>query len=397
MVDRFIEVLLPFIIQFAYRVRFFIVVAFAVLLCVQVSAAARPEDKDVVIRSSGKEPPQLVFACDSSTSQLAALFTPQLIADLKELHAGVALSTEDFSPARARVIQQLNAAGIPMTAWIVLPQEQGYYVNASNAAQTAERFAEFDQWTTANSLHWKAVGLDIEPNFSEFADLRGHKMRLAWTLLKRAFDARRVQRARQDYTALIGTMRSRGYFVQTYQLLFIVPERKAHSTLLERILGVVDVRGDDEVLMLYSTFNQKMGAAMISQFAPYSQTVAVGSTASSGDPAIDKKYPPLNWEEFSRDLLVAHHFSPVIGVYNLEGCVQQGFIARLKTMDWNQTVVIPASSVQYAFHFARRVQSVFWVGSHFLYFVAGFLLLAIWLVRMFMNWRKRKRAVAVMK
>jgi hypothetical protein len=368
------------------------------LLCgTQALATKRPGDKDVVIRSIGKQPSQLVFACDRPTSQLAALFTPQLIADLKALHAGIALSIEDFSPARAQVVQQLNAAGIPMTAWIVLPKEQGYYVNASNAAQTAERFEGFDKWTTANGLRWQAVGLDIEPNYSEFADFHGHKLRLAWTLIKRAFDGKRVQRARAAYTALIGKIRSRGYSVQTYQLEFIVPERKAHSTLLERILGVVDVRGDDEVLMLYSSFNHKMGAAVISQFAPDAQTVAIGSTAPSGDAAMDKKYPPLNWEEFSRDLLVAHHFSPVIGVYSLEGCVQQGFIPRLKTMDWKQTVVIPASSVQEAFHVARGIQSVLWIGSHLFYFIAFFLLLAIWLVRMFVKWRRRKRAARMVE
>ena len=369
----------------------------ATLLCAQVFATTRSGDKDLVIRSNGQEPPRLTFACDRSTPELATLFTPQLIADLKELHAGIALSTEDFSPARAQVVQQLNAAGIPMTAWIVLPKEQGYYVNASNARQTAERFAEFDKWTTANGLRWEAVGLDIEPNFSEFSNFHDHKLRVVWAMLKRAVDAKRVQRAREAYLMLIGKIRSRGYSVQTYQLEFIVPERKAHSTLLERILGVVDVRGDDEVLMLYSSFNHKMGAAIISQFGPDTQTVAVGSTASSGDAAMDKKYPPLDWDEFSRDLLVAHHFSPVIGVYSLEGCVLQGFIPRLKTIDWSRSVVIPASSVQDAFHFARGVQSVLWLGSHLLYFVAFFLLAIIWFVRMFINWRRRKREARMKK
>jgi hypothetical protein len=384
---------MQFTARFSHRITAFTVFVFAVLLCgSQAFAAARPGDQDVVIQSSGKQPPKLVFACDRPTSQLAALFTPQLIADLKELNAGIALSTEDFSPARAQIVQQLNAAGIPMTAWIVLPKEQGYYVNASNPQQTSERFAEFDKWTAANGLRWEAVGLDIEPNFSEFADFHGHKLKLAWMVLKRAFNAGRVQRARESYAALIAKMHSHGYSVQTYQLEFIVPERKAHSTLLERIFGVVDVRGDDEALMLYSSFNHKVGAGVIWQFGPDAQTVAVGSTAPSGDPATDKQFPPLNWDEFSRDLLVAHHFSSLIGIYSLEGCVQQGFIPRLKTMDWNQTVVIPASSVKDAYHFARGIQSILWIGSHLLYFIAIFLLVAIWLVRMFVNRRRRKRA-----
>ena len=374
-----------------HRINYFIVLmAFAVLFySMQAWSEPRPGNEDIRIQGDGSRP-KLIFACDRPTNELAKLFTPQLISDLKEINAGIALSTEDFSPARAQVVRQLNAAGIPMTAWIVLPQDQGYYVNASNAPQTTERFAEFDKWTLDNGLRWEAVGLDIEPNFSEFSDIHGHKLRLAWTILKRAFNSKRVQRANEAYTTLIGKIRSRGYSVQTYQLEFIVDERKAHSTLLERILGVVDVRGDDEILMLYSSFNHKIEAAVISQFGPDAQTVAVGSTAPTGDTAMDKKFPPLNWEEFSRDLIVARHFSPVVGVYSLEGCVHQGFISRLKTMDWSQTVVIPAAAAIDAARFARAVQSALWIGSHLLYFIVFFLLIIAWFVRIFVKWRRRK-------
>jgi hypothetical protein len=37
-------------------------------------------------------------------------------------------------------------------------------------------------------------------------------------------------------------------------------------------------------------------------------------------------------------MMVANHFSHVIGVYNLEGCVPQGFLARLKIVNWNVSV-----------------------------------------------------------
>jgi hypothetical protein len=32
----------------------------------------------------------------------------------------------------------------------------------------------------------------------------------------------------------------------------------------------------------------------------------------------------------------------LIGVYNLEGCVRQGFLARLKNVNWNESVTISA-------------------------------------------------------
>jgi hypothetical protein len=174
--------------------------------------------------------------------------------------------------------------------------------------------------------------------------------------------------------------------------MFLVDERNAHTTLLERIFGVVDVRSDREVLMLYTSFTRQLGAALIWHYGPVAQTIAVGSTAASGDPATDAKNPPLNWEEFSRDLIVAHHFSPVIGVYSLEGCVRQGFIARLKTMDWTQAVVIPAQSLKQVTQVSKGVHAILWLGSHLLYFILVFLLLFAWLVSVIVRWRRRKRA-----
>ena len=348
---------------------------------------------DVRIQDANAARPQLIFACDRQTKDLDSLFTPQVITDLKELGAGIALSTEDFSPERAAVVRMLNAAGIPMTAWIALPKDQGYYVNVSTEPQTAARFAEFDKWTADNGLKWEAVGLDIEPTLSDYSKLMDHKGQLLWLAIKRAFDSGRLTRGREAYSALIRQIQSRGYKVQTYQLTFMADERKAHTTLLERIFGIVDVRGDQEVFMLYTSFNHQAGAAIIWEYAPSAQVIAVGSTASSGDPAMDAKYPALNWEEFSRDLIVAHHFSPIVGVYSLEGCVKQGFISKLKTMDWTQAVMIPAASLKQAEKVRNGIHGVLWLGSHLIYFLVVFLLLFAWVIRMIVRWRRRRVAL----
>ena len=50
---------------------------------------------------------------------------------------------------------------------------------------------------------------------------------------------------------------------KSYQVPLIADERQAHSTFLERLLGVVDVRGDHEVLMRYTSFQHSLGAAVI--------------------------------------------------------------------------------------------------------------------------------------
>lgn len=331
--------------------------------------------------------PKLGFACcDRSVEEAQSLFADsQVIADLKSLHAQVAVPTLDFTAERAGIVRTLNQAGIPVIAWILLPKKEGFYLNADNAPQAEARISALDAWTHEYGLEWAGVGLDIEPNFGELGRLKEHGWGLAPALMERSLDGSRIRRARMVYSALIRRIQSEGYSVQTYQMPFVVAERREHSTLLDRLLGTVDVRGNEDYLMLYTSFApRRIGAGMIWELGPYSRAIAVGSTA--GDASPGSFGAPLNWQEFSRDLIVASHFTHVIGVYDLEGCVRQGFLGRLKTMDWSQTVTIPSSSIQRAGRLELALRSVLWIGSHFLYLACLMLLLAAWLL-----WRRRMR------
>ena len=330
--------------------------------------------------------PQLMFACcDQGMSQMQSLLTnADVIANLKSLHAGLGVAVVDFTPERAALVRRLNSEGIPVIAGLGMPPEQGFYFNAENAPQAAARFAAFDSWSRDHGLQWDAVGLDIEPNFAELGSLNGHWWRLFTTLLSRAVDVQRMYRAQRVYSALIANIRSRGYFVQTYQLPYLPVERKAHSSLLDRILGTVDVRGDQEVLMLYTSYAGPVGAAIIWELGPDAQSIAICCT--DGDPAANPA--ALDWSRFSRDLIVAGHFSHLIGVYNLEGCVRQGFLPRLKAMDWTQSVTIPAVAIRAANHRLLMLTLVLSISSHLLYFVFV-LLLAIALI----GWRRRTHKI----
>jgi hypothetical protein len=339
---------------------------------------------DVHITNEGG-PPQIIFATDGSTNDVESLFSqPNLISDLKAIDAGIALALPDLSPGRARIVRQLNTAGIPVTAWLALPGEQGYYLNAGNAAQAAARFAAFQTWTSANGLQWAAVGLDIEPSIQEFGSIQNNKSRLVWTLIKRYFDMQRIQRARESYSSLIREIQAHGYRVETYQFPFLADERRAHSTLLERLAGIVDVQGDREVLMIYTSFNQQLDSALIWVYGPDAQAIAIGSTSG---PETAQHFTRLTWNEFSRDLIVASHFSHVVGVYNLAGCVKQGFLPRLKAMNWNQSVEISANSIQQATKFRARVQRAIWLVAHLPYLALAIVIAMTWILA---HRRKRK-------
>lgn len=333
--------------------------------------------------------PQLGFACcDHDVQQAQSLFdTPGVLASLRNLHAILAMPILDFSPQRVALVQRLHQAGIPLVAGIVLPEGGDFYLNADDAPQAAARVAAFERWTSDNHLQWSAVGLDIEPNFTELASLRTHRWRLFTTLLRRSFDFARIERAREAYSALITQIQSHGLPVQTYQMPFLPAERWAHSTLIDRLLGTVDIRGNEEYLMIYTVYARPAGAGIIWLLGPKTQSIAIGSTAGDGTPGTPTG--PLDWNEFSRDLLVASHFRNHIRVYNLEGCVRQGFLPRLETFDWSQSVFIPAASIHRAERLGTVLPAILWIISHFAYLLAAFLLLILFLVVR----RRRKRTL----
>ncbi|HTV05808.1 MAG TPA: hypothetical protein VME86_10615 [Acidobacteriaceae bacterium] len=354
-------------------------------------AAAQPQPAGIRVQGPGT-PPQLGFACcEHGIPEMQALFAnPAVIPSLQTLRASVALPILDFSPQRAAVVHQLNQANVPVIAWIMLSKEHGFYLNADNVPLARNRITAFDQWTRANNLKWVAVGLDVEPNFAELGLLKGHPLRLMATLIRRSFNEHRIASARRAYSALIAQIRASGYPVQIYQMPYIVAERDVHSDLLDRLLGTVDVRGNQDYLMLYTSFAHPVGAAMIWSLGRNASGIAVGSTDGAATPGA----APLNWTEFSRDLIVASHFTPHIGIYDLEGCIRQGFLPRLESMDWSQSVVIPADAVARARRFGLFLRAALWVGPYLAYIILAAILLIAWLI---WHWRRRRKSREISK
>ncbi len=341
--------------------------------------------RDTRIAGNATAPPRLAFACELPTAQLQSLFAQEdVVQDLRRLNASVSLSLMDLSPGRAAVVRRLNETGIPVTAWMALPKEQGYYLNADNIAEASDRFTAFEKWTSDYGLRWDGIGLDIEPALRDFESAtQGHPWRVVEALVRRCFDFGRVGRARSGYAALIRRMQADGYRVDTYQFPFIADERKVGAHLLERLFGIVDVRGNREVFMTYTSFNHTIDSALIWAYGPEAQLLAVGSTA--GDPH-DPRFRPLDWDEFSRDLIVAAHFSPVVGIYSLEGCVRQGFLPRLATMNWGECVTVATEAQTMIMRLRTRLQSALWTASHLLYFAVALALLNVWLL-----WRRSRK------
>lgn len=315
--------------------------------------------------------PNLTFACELETEALQELFAhPAVVENLVALKAGVSLGLIDLSPGRAAVVRQLNQAGVPVIAWLLLPKEQGYWFNAANHAQAAARYDAFLDWTREHELRWAGVGVDIEPDFYEFQRLlTGQASEVLPRMVGRLFDPGRLQQGQEAYARLLQRMRADGYRVESYHFPFIADERKAGSTFLQRFLGLVEVPADREGFMLYTSFLSSWGPAVLCSYAPEADMIAVGSTGGGVETGMEM--PTLGWDEFARDLRLASQWSDDILIFSLEGCRQQGFLERLTDFDWTRPVPVPRQEVKQVDNLRRVFRGFLWTTAHPRLLLAG--------------------------
>lgn len=307
--------------------------------------------------------PQLTFACELEAAPLKALMDDRLIDSLVEMKAALCLGILDLSDERAKVVRRLNRAGVPVTAWLLLPKEQGYWFNLRNAPQAVAFYDAFCAWTAAHGLRFAWIGLDIEPDINELADFARRRWRALPRLLPRFFHWRRLKQARAAYLGLIQRIRADGYAVESYQFPLIADERSVGSTLLQRMAGLVDLPVEREVWMLYSSFVRPHGAGMIASYGPQAQSIGIGVTGGGVDAGIPAP-PPLTWGEFARDLRLAWYFCNDLFIFSLEGCVQQGFIEPLKAFSWDAPFLMPETSQARVDTWRWSLRTALWLGAH---------------------------------
>ncbi len=330
--------------------------------------------------------PKLTFLTELEGNVLQALFAVPEITELENLEATISLGILDMSKERAEVVQRLNASGIPVIAWLLLPKEQGHWMNADNADLAFGRYKDFIAWSKQYGLQWARIALDIQPDISfiqQLENLNANRWRLLEKLIVKAYNHRQHRKAKETYKALVDLIHADGYMVDSYQFPSIFDERKSHTTLLQRATGMVDVPADREVAIIYSSFVRPYGPGFIWSYGDEAQAIALGSTGGGLDLG-PWEASPLRWEEFARDLRYAYVFTNDIHIFSLEGCVRQGFLGRLKEFNWDQPIIDPVEMSDKVTAWRGALQAALWIGSHPIPIglgIAFFVLLLRWLFR----------------
>jgi hypothetical protein len=96
---------------------------------------------------------------------LRNVLNPETCQFLADRGWGISIATIDLDKPTADVVKGINAnfPHLPIVLWVVLPEEEGYYVGRTNVPQTARRVGEIERWANDNNLEINGLGFDSEP------------------------------------------------------------------------------------------------------------------------------------------------------------------------------------------------------------------------------------------
>ncbi len=276
-------------------------------------------------------PTGLTFFVEVAAAELDALLSETTLKLLAQAQASLAVAMIDLLPERAVALRRAASYGIGVTAWLVLDRCDGYWLTIDNAESAGRRWQQVQAWLTHESVQVQAVGLDIEMPEADAVALSRAPLPSLWRLWTRRRRRHEVALAKGAYLALIEQVRGAGWPVETYQLPFVIDERAARSTLLQRVLGFADVRGDREVLMLYRSVPPAgLGRWMVELWGAEAEAIAVGITGggvASLQPVFANRQ--LHLQALRDELARARHFGRPLYVFSLEGCVQGEMLEEL--------------------------------------------------------------------
>ena len=290
----------------------------------------------VLVTLSFASRPSFSFFCELPAKQFNELFSDSaLIQQLVRMQVSLRIGLHDFSSERTLTIHKLNQAGIPVVAWLLLPEEDGYWFNMHNGEKALKRYADFKSWTAENQLKWEGIGIDIEPDMNDAKLAIAHPWKLAWKAYKRLYDNNSLKEGKAIYQMLISTIKADGYRTESYLIPFIYDEREKNTTSIQKLMGIVDLQTEVEIPMLYTSAMNN--PAIIPTYQRDRMPIALGSTG--GGVVIEGiELKAISWDDLERDILIASQFTSEIHIFCLETSVQKGFLTKIKSIDFGQKV-----------------------------------------------------------
>lgn len=142
---------------------------------------------------------------------------------LAKRRSGVAIAMSTLDESTAKAIKYLNDKQVPVTAWVVLDDADGYWTNRSNIKQTTDRANDVTEWADAHELELASVGFDIEMPMPYIKAMANNDLR-ARRAAKKDYKAMRTQAEANGQSGtkqleqLLHDGRAMGYATEVYTM-----------------------------------------------------------------------------------------------------------------------------------------------------------------------------------
>lgn len=114
--------------------------------------------------------------------------------------------------------------------------------------------------------------------------------------------------------------------------------------------------------MLYSSFFGSLGPGLLWSYGREAPAIGVGSTGGAPDIPGSPQVPRLGWDELARDVSLARQWSNSVLIHSLEGCVEQGFLPRLRSLPWPPAT--PPSTAGLVRGLRTVLTATLWTSAH---------------------------------
>ncbi len=325
--------------------------------------------------------PVFSFFNEMKTPALVQLFKDtSIIYDLKKLNAQIRMGILDLTDERAQIIRDLNKSGVPVVAWLLLPEEKGYWFNSGNGQAAIARYQEIKKWADDNKLVFSGIGLDLELDFNDAKMIKSNPWKLLSKIPGRLYDKSEIEKGRIEYAKLISLIKADHYPVESYYASFIKDEVNLNQTAIQQATKFLDIKTDKEIPMLYSSFmGNPDGLIKIYGIDLKLEAVGLGSTGGGFDTTL----PTLSYEKLVHDINVAAKQSKEIHIFSLEGCAKNGYLSKLLDYKYDSTITLDSKQIQSIENLqtiVKRVSTILSYPTIFFLVLIAIISFLIWLI-----------------
>jgi hypothetical protein len=323
------------------------------------------------------------FFNEQKSPELVKLFKDSsLIPNLQAIHGEIRMGTLDLNAERASVVKRLNEAGVPVVAWLVLTEEDGYFSNSINADLSSKRYQEIKAWANQYQIKLKGIGLDFEIDMNDLKLARQSPFKLIYKMYARLYeDDSHFTMARLKYDTLVAQIKADGYEVEGYYMPYINDEAAAGKTSIQKMARFIKYETGKDIPMLYSSLNGN-GDGLLKIYGEDVKLYAAGLGSTGG--GLDSA-SLLSYEQLAHDMNVAFKTVKEVHIFSLEGAVKAGMMPKLLNYKYDSAVAYDQKAIQSAISVQKKVKFISTILSYPTLFLVSILLILtgiVWVIKL---------------